>query len=269
MSGVGADGFPGLSGLNVLVTGGAAGIGRAGALACAASGASVAVVDLDAAAAEAVAAEARSAGAPATVGLACDVRSEDAVAAAVAAAADRLGPLGGLVTSAGIARGGLVHEQSLEQWREVVDTNLTGTFLACKHALAHMLEARRGGSIVCVASPLGEVAVPGGATAYSASKGGVSALVRSLAIDYAPHGIRVNAVVPGTTETALMWWEMPEDEIPAARRQVENRLPLARLAEPAEIAVGIAFLLSERATYVTGSHLAVDGGLMARAAIDS
>ena len=253
----------------VVVTGAGSGIGRAAALAAAERGAAVATLDLDAGRAGEVAAEAKSSGAPDAVGVECDVRREESVAAAVAESAERLGEIRGLVTCAGIGAGGLVHELPLETWKDVLDTNLTGTFLACKHVLLHLLDHGKGGSIVCTSSPWAEVSAPGGATAYSASKGGVSAFVRSVALDYAPHSVRVNAIVPGATETPLMWDGVPEDEIPAARARISQQLAVGRLATPAEIAEGIVWLLSERAGYVTGSHLVVDGGLMARASIES
>jgi NAD(P)-dependent dehydrogenase (short-subunit alcohol dehydrogenase family) len=132
-----------------------------------------------------------------------------------------------------------------------------------------MLEHGRGGSIVCTSSPWAEVSAPGGATAYSASKGGVSAFVRSAALDYAEHSVRVNAIVPGATETPLMWAGLPEDEISAARERISGQLVVGRLADPSEIAEAIAWLLSDRASYTTGSQLVVDGGLMARASIES
>jgi NAD(P)-dependent dehydrogenase (short-subunit alcohol dehydrogenase family) len=253
----------------VVVTGAGAGIGRAAALAAAERGAPVALLDLNAEKAEQAAAAAKECGAPAAVGLECDVRDEGSVSSAIAASAGAVGELRGLVACAGIFSGGLVHELPLETWRDVVDTNLTGSYLTCKHVLAHMLDHGKGGSIVCTSSPVGEAAVPGGASAYCASKAGISALVRSLAIDYAPHSVRVNAIVPGATETALMWAGMPPDEIPAARERTSAQLALGRLADPGEIAEGILWLLSDRASYVTGSQLAVDGGLMARSSIDS
>jgi NAD(P)-dependent dehydrogenase (short-subunit alcohol dehydrogenase family) len=234
---------PGLAG-GVVVTGAASGIGRAAALAAAERGAAIAALDVDAGGAGDVAREAQARGAPAAIGLACDVRSEDSIADAIAASAERLGQLRGLVTCAGIGSGGLVHELPLETWRNVLDTNLTGTFLTCKHALIHMLEHGRGGSIVCASSPWGAVSAPGGATAYSASKGGVSAFVRSAALDYAPHSVRVNAIVPGATETPLMWDGMPDDEIAGARERISGQLVVGRLAEPSEIAEGIVWLLS-------------------------
>jgi NAD(P)-dependent dehydrogenase (short-subunit alcohol dehydrogenase family) len=253
----------------VLVTGGGSGIGHAAVLAAAERGAAVAVLDLDAGRASAAAAEASSLGAPAALGLECDVRDEGSVSAAVAAAAERAGPIRGLVACAGIGAGGLVHELSLEAWHDVLATNLTGTFLTCKHVLIHMLEHGEGGSIVCTSSPWAEVSAPGGASAYSASKGGVSALVRSLALDYAAHSVRVNAIVPGATDTPLMWAGMSADEIPAARVRISEQLVVGRLAEPEEIAAGIVWLLSDQASYVTGSHLVIDGGLLARASIES
>ena len=253
----------------VVLTGGGSGIGRAAALAVAARGAAVAVLDRRADAAEAVAAEATGRGAPTAVGLPCDVRDEDAVAAALAGAVAAVGPVSGLVSCAGIGDGGLVHELPAATWADVIGTNLTGTFLVCKHVLGHMLEHGEGGSVVCASSPWGAVSAPGGASAYSASKGGVSALVRSLALDYAPHGVRVNAIVPGATETPLMWAGMPEAEIAPARERIAGQLVVGRLAEPSEIAAGITWLLSDAASYVTGSHLVVDGGLLARASIES
>jgi NAD(P)-dependent dehydrogenase (short-subunit alcohol dehydrogenase family) len=253
----------------VVVTGGGSGIGRAATLACAKRGAPVAALDLNKGMAEQAAEAARADGAPEAIGVECDVREEEAVAAAIGTVAGELGEIRGLVCCAGIATEGLAHELPLERWNLVVETNLTGTFLACKHALAHMLGHGRGGSVVCTSSPVAEAAVPGGVSAYIASKGGVSALVRSLAIDYAPHSIRVNAVVPGATETPLMWGDLPEAEIPKAREQVEQRLATGRLGTPEEIAEGIVWLLSDSAGYATGSHLVIDGGLMARASIDT
>jgi NAD(P)-dependent dehydrogenase (short-subunit alcohol dehydrogenase family) len=125
-----------------------------------------------------------------------------------------------------------------------------------------MLAAGRGGSVVCTSSPAAFVGFAGGGNAaYAASKGGISALVRSLALDYAPHGIRVNAVVPGATDTQLLGGDR-EQLIDRARREV----PLGRLAAPAEVAEAVLWLWSDAASYVTGSHLVVDGGLMAKSA---
>lgn len=252
----------------VVVTGGGAGIGRAAAVAAALSGARVAVLDVDHQSAQDAATEVRNRGGSAFA-YQCDVRDEASVIAATAAAARDIGPLRGVVTSAGIDRGGVVHELTLERWMEVLNVNLTGTFLVCKHALADMLRHGEGGSIVCVSSPWAEVAAPGGASAYCASKGGVSALVRSIALDYARHSIRVNTIVPGATETALMWANVPPAEVPAARARIADQLALGRLAEPEEIAAGIVWLLSEQSSYMTGAQLVIDGGLLAKGSIES
>jgi NAD(P)-dependent dehydrogenase (short-subunit alcohol dehydrogenase family) len=259
------EGLPGA----VVITGGASGIGRGSAIACAELGAPVAILDVDSGAAEEAAAEAGSRGAPQAVGLGCDVRDETSVGDAIDAAAKELGPIRGLVTCAGIDRGGLVHELDADVWNDMIAVNLTGTFLTCRQTLSKMLDHGLGGSIVCASSPFATISAPGGASAYCATKGGVSAFVRSLALDYVEHSIRVNAIVPGATETELMWASFSEDEVPEARRRVGEQIPYGRLAEVDEIAEGIVWLLSDKSGYVTGSHLAVDGGLMARAHIEA
>lgn len=252
----------------VAVTGGGSGVGRAAALLCAEAGARVAVLDLDGRRAEAVAREARGLGPPA-VGLRCDVGVEEDVEGAFGRIGAELGTPYGVFANAGVELNAPAHQMSQEVWRRVHATNLDGTFLTCKHALDLMLAAGDGGSIVCASSPAAFVGFSGGGNgAYAASKGGVSALVRSLALDYAPYGIRVNAVVPGATDTPMMWAGYPEEEQEVARAEVEEKageqIPLGRLAQPEEPARAVLWLLSEAASYVTGSHLVCDGGLMAK-----
>jgi NAD(P)-dependent dehydrogenase (short-subunit alcohol dehydrogenase family) len=131
-----------------------------------------------------------------------------------------------------------------------------------------MLQAKIPGSIVCTSSPTGFVALSAGATgAYSATKGGISSLVRCMAIDYARYGIRVNAVVPGATETRLMWSNVNPKDVPQMRDAVSREIPLGRLAEPEEPARAVLWLLSDESSYVTGSHLICDGGILAKASI--
>jgi len=252
----------------IVVTGGADGIGRAVILLCAARGDNVAVLDKCTDGAKATADEALKRGAPSALSLACDVTQEEQIERAFDAVCATLGAPYGLFTSAAIDLGGLVHELPSATWREVCDTNLTGTFLACKHALRRMRQANVPGSIVCASSPTGSVALAAGASgAYSATKGGISSLVRCMAIDYARYGVRVNAVVPGATETRLMWSNVPSEDIPLMRQVLSKEIPLGRLARPEEPARAVVWLLSEESSYVTGSHLVCDGGILAKASI--
>ena len=252
----------------VLVTGGGSGIGRAVVMLCAERHARVAVVDLDAERSRAVAGEAQACGAAAALDICCDVSVESDVERAFATSESRLGPTYGVFANAGKDIGGMAHELPLNIWEHVLATNLTGVYLTCKHALRSMLSAGKGGSIVCTSSPAAFVGfAAGGAGAYSASKGGISALVRCLAVDYAKHGIRVNAVVPGSTETPLMWANVPEAQVPEMRQRICGEVPLGRLADPKEPARAVVWLLSEEASYVTGSHLVCDGGVLAKAGV--
>src|SRR5215472_4443819 len=252
----------------IVVTGGADGIGRAVVLLCAARGDNVAVLDKCSQGAKATAEEALERGARSALHFTCDVSQEDQIERAFEVVSAKLGAPYGLFTSAGIDIGGLVHELPAATWRQVFDTNLTGTFLACKHALRWMRQANAPGSIVCASSPTGSVALAaGGSAAYSATKGGVSSLVRCMAIDYARYGIRVNAVVPGATETRLMWSNVAAEEILRMRQTLAGEIPLGRLAQPEEPARAVLWLLSEESSYVTGSHLVCDGGILAKASI--
>jgi NAD(P)-dependent dehydrogenase (short-subunit alcohol dehydrogenase family) len=252
----------------IVVTGGADGIGRAVILLCAARGDNVAVLDKCKEGADTTAEEALKRGAKSALSLTCDVTQEEQIERAFAAVCASLGAPYGLFTSAAIDLGGLVHELPARTWREVCDTNLTGTFLTCKHALRIMRQANVPGSIVCASSPTGSVALAAGASgAYSATKGGISSLVRCMAIDYARYGVRVNAVVPGATETRLMWSNVPAEDIPLMRQVLAKEIPLGRLAQPEEPARAVLWLLSEESSYVTGSHLVCDGGILAKASI--
>src|ERR1019366_3146716 len=197
----------------LLVTGGASGIGRAVVRLAAQRHWRVCIIDRDGAALESAAAEALEHGADKVQVAECDVSSEASMQACFDAAEEQLGPLSGLFTSAGIERRGFAHETPYETWQNVIETNLNGTFLACQLALRSLLRSKIRGSLVLCSSPASFVAYSAGAaSSYSASKGGVSALVRTLAVDYAQHGIRVNAVVPGATETPLMWANSDESE---------------------------------------------------------
>ncbi len=251
-----------------VVSGAASGIGRAVAMRLLADGHDVAMLDRDVEAVRKVAKERERSGGPRALALSCDVTYEPDLEGSVAQAVAELGPLGGAVTCAGIDRGGLVHELPIERWRQVIDVNLTGTFLVAKHVLSHLVGRGAPGVVICVSSPWAYLSAAGGASAYCASKGAVCSLVRSMALDYADHGIRVNAILPGATETPLMWANVTPESLPAMRAQVASSLPMRRLADPAEIAAGVAWMLGPDAGYMTGAELVLDGGLMAKGCIN-
>jgi NAD(P)-dependent dehydrogenase (short-subunit alcohol dehydrogenase family) len=242
-----------------VVTGAGSGIGRATARRLAAEGAAVACLDVaeDAVAgvSEEINKEALDGGGSA-VALRCDVTDEDAVAAAVAQAADKLGPIDNLCNIAGI--GGFAHtlEQSLAGWDKIIAVNLTGTFLMCRAVLPDMLE--RGGSIVNTVSTAGIIGQPYSA-AYCASKGGVKMLTKALAVEYMARGVRVNGVAPGGVDTPIIHnFGPPED---ADWKLIQRLMTPIGFAYPHEIAGAFAYLGSSEAGYVTGAILSVDGAI--------
>ncbi|MDQ3734494.1 MAG: SDR family oxidoreductase [Actinomycetota bacterium] len=259
---------------SVVVTGAASGIGRAVALAVAQRGARVAVLDVDAAGAAAVASEALAAGAPAAIGITCDVSHEVSVRRAYDEVEESLGGFDAVCANAGIEVNAPLHTFELEAWKGVLEVNLVGVFLTCREALGRLVAREAGGSIVCTSSPAAFVGFSGGGnSAYAASKGGISAFVRSAAVDYAQYGIRVNAVVPGATDTPMLFASgddevSPVDQAERIRSGAQMQIPLGRLGRPDEIAAAIVWLLSSEASYVTGTHLVCDGGLMAKSAND-
>ena len=244
----------GLNGKRALVTGAARGIGRATAERLATEGARVALVDVDAETLDRAAADA--------LALHADVRDEDAVRDAFERASAAFGGLDIVVANAAIQlvdRDDRADRLDRETWAETVDVNLTGAFLTAKHG-ARALLAAGGGAIVCIASPAGTHGIARDLQAYSASKAGMVGLVRTMAADFAGDAIRVNAVLPGITETPMnRWWT----DDPALREEVLAPVPLARAARAEEIAAVAAFLASDDASYVTGALWTVDGGLTA------
>jgi NAD(P)-dependent dehydrogenase (short-subunit alcohol dehydrogenase family) len=235
------------------VTGGASGIGLAVCRLLAAAGASVVVADLDGGSAEAVA---RSLGS--SVGLAVDVTDPDSVRAGVGSTVERFGALHLAVNNAGITGPiGQLHEYDVADWRRVMAVNLDGVFHSLHYELPAIVAAG-GGAVVNMASALGVVGAAGGA-AYVAAKHGVVGLTRAAALEYAAQGVRVNAVVPGFIDTAML------DPLSQGTRTALRRLhPAGRLGTADEVAQLIGFLLSERASFIHGSVHPVDGGYTAQ-----
>ncbi len=244
-------------GRTVLVTGAGQGIGAAIARSFAARGARVAVNDVQLATAEAVAHELVAAGAEA-MAVRADVASEAEVRSMCVLVGDRLGTVDILVNNAGILGTLGAEELSLQAWQQTLSVNLTGAFLCCKMVLPGMKD-RRYGKIVNISSLAGE---SGGILAgvdYSASKGGLLALTRKVALDAAAFGINVNAIAPGTTRTPMV------DALSEAdRAALASRIPLGRLGTPDDIAYAAVFLASDEASFITGATLDVNGGLLMR-----
>lgn len=225
-----------------LVTGAASGIGRATSIALDEAGWTVAELDVP---------MRRDQGAEVGVPISTNVTDPDAVASAVAQVEDRVGPLGAVVTAAGILEESEIGAISDEDWRRMLAVHLDGTFLVCRAAATAMV-ARRAGAIVTVSS---ELALSGqeGHAHYCAAKGAVIAFTKSIALELAPLGLRANVVAPGPTDTPLLTdrWRRPE--------YVET-LPVRRIASPEEIAAAILFLLSDDAEYFIGEVLSPNCG---------
>ena len=239
-----------------LVTGGGSGIGQATARVLAAQGARVVVADIDG---DAAAATAREFGGHAVT---VDVADDESAGAMVAACVEQFGGLDWACNIAGIAPMPKPFvDHTPDEWQRTIDVDLTGVFLCMQHELRQMLAQGRGGAIVNMSSGAGVVAAPG-QPQYTAAKHGVLGLTKQAAQEYARNGIRVNAVLPGQTETAPMRAYL--DGMPDGGEKMLRRLPMGRMATPDEIAQAVAWLCSTDASYVNGVSLTVDGGLIAR-----
>jgi NAD(P)-dependent dehydrogenase (short-subunit alcohol dehydrogenase family) len=242
-----------LDGQHAIVTGAGGGIGAAIARTLVAEGATVAVLDLDEARGRAVADEVGG------VAVAVNVVDADAVERAVATAAEALGGLTCLVNNAGIGSLKPLHEYTPKEWDLLVDVNLKGTFNGLRSAVPHLRASARAGrpaSVVNIASVSG-IRPTRGESPYGAAKAGVIALTMSAALEYGPDGIRVNCVAPGFIRSALTEFAF---SIPAYIDAVEAGTPLGRTGTAEEVADVVAFLASDRARFVTGVNLPVDGG---------
>jgi 3-oxoacyl-[acyl-carrier protein] reductase len=237
-----------------LITGGSRGIGRACVVKMAAEGAVVAFVyQSNDEAANALVSEMKALGRDVRA-LKADVRDSDRVHQLVNDLVEEWQTLDILVNSAGIVRDGLLGAMTPDQWRDVIETNLGGTYLFC-HAVVQQMMYQRSGSIVNLSSTAAEFASRGQVN-YAASKGGIDGLTRGLAKELSQRNIRVNAVAPGMIET-----DMSQVVRNLAGDQIKKAIPLKRIGKPEEIANVVAFLASDEASYLTGQVIRVDGGL--------
>jgi NAD(P)-dependent dehydrogenase (short-subunit alcohol dehydrogenase family) len=244
-----------LAGKGVVITGAAAGIGRATALHLAAEGVRVVVSDVNSDVGKGVVEEIRSAGGAAEF-VACDISDEHSVDELIARSAEFLGGLDYAVNNAGIADPpGFLHELDVAAWDKVMSVDLRGTFLCMRAELKVMHQAGYG-AIVNMASNAGVKNAPSMA-AYTSAKHGVVGLTKNAALQYARQGIRINAVCPGTIRTPGIA-SFPEED----QRVWADMIPMGRMGTPEEVAACVEFLLSDKAAFLTGVELLVDGGLM-------
>lgn len=246
------------SGRRAVVTGASSGIGRATALRLAAEGAKVGLVSLDADGLHAVAAEIEAEGGEA-LALEADVSVEEEIAAAMDRAAEAWGGLDIIVANAGIELLGQddrIDRLQRSVWDRLIAVNLTGQFLTSKHGARHLLAAG-GGAIVCLGSNCAYLGMATNEPAYSATKGGVLAMMKVMAVDYARLNIRVNMVVPGFIDTPMNGPVMTD---PKELAYWSNQIPIGRAGSAEECAAAILFLASDDASYCIGTMLVVDGG---------
>jgi NAD(P)-dependent dehydrogenase (short-subunit alcohol dehydrogenase family) len=242
-----------------VITGAGSGMGRVAARMFAAEGARLVLADVSAETAEDAAREVREAGGKA-IGFAADVSREADAEAMVDAAVDAYGRLDVLYNNAGVmpAADHSVVDTDVDTWDKVMAVNVRGVFLGCKHAIPHMIESG-GGSIVNIASFVALVGCSVPQDAYTASKGAVLSLTRSLAVQFGPNGIRTNAICPGPIETPLLMdWLVKDEE---AKRIRLARNPTGRFGKPEEIVALAVYLASDESRFTNGASLVVDGGI--------
>jgi len=245
-----------------VLTGGASGIGRAAARMLADEGAIVVIGDVDERAAD-VAEGIEDAGGRASF-VRTDVASWSDIERLIATAVDGHGRLDVIVNNVGVAIGGSAGEMSEDDWNRVIDVNLTGVWRGMRLAIPEMLRTG-GGSIVNTSSVQSLVGFDGW-SGYAASKGGINALTQQAAVEYAPQGIRVNAIIPGTILTGMNEGILAEHPDPdGLMAQWTAMHPVGRIGQPEEVATAIVYLASDESSFVTGTLLRVDGGMVVRA----
>jgi NAD(P)-dependent dehydrogenase (short-subunit alcohol dehydrogenase family) len=248
-----------LDGKVALVTGGARGLGRVMAEALAEAGAEVALSARNIDHATGVAREIAQVSGRRTLGVSADVTLWEDVRAMVDRVLDTFGRLDILVNNAGINIRGPIEQLSEADWDQVIDTNLKGPWLCCRAAVEPM-KRQKWGRVINVSSMLGEISMPG-RTPYASSKGGVTLLTKTLALEWAADRINVNALCPGPFATEI---NTPLLDDPNIRAAVESKIPLGRWGDPAELGPAAVFLASEASSFMTGATLFIDGGYTAQ-----
>jgi len=244
-------------GRTVLITGAGSGIGRATAERFGSEGAAVVCADVNEAGVSETVATIHAAGGEA-LAVKCDVSQAPSVDELFKKAIERYKKLDVLANVAGVGGFRRLTETTLADWNRTIGVNLTGTFLTCQKAISHILETK--GAIINVASVAGLKSHPFSA-AYCASKGGIVTMTKALAVEYGRKGVRINCLCPGGVETPMIQqFQLPEGANPSVLQRI---MPLGRMGQPPEIAGVIAFLASDDATYMNGSVVVVDGGMIA------
>lgn len=250
-----------LHGKVAIVTGAASGIGRASAIAFAREGASVVVADKNAEAGDAAAAAIRAEGLSA-IGISVDVASEPSVEALIAATVTHFGRIDILFNNAGVVMVKPLESMTVEEWDRVMDINLKGAFLAIKHAVPHI--RRAGGGAILNTGSIGSFTGQLGTPVYSASKGAIALLTKSLALDYGRDRIRVNCICPGITDTPMLREHMGHGaQGEAAIRSRLARVPTGEILTPDDVARAALYLVSDDSRGITGILHVIDGGLIA------
>ena len=242
-----------------MITGGSRGLGRAIAEALASAGASVAITARDPKNAEAVAEDLAKATNGKVIGIGADVTRSDDVRTVVVKTVAAFGRLDILVNNAGIIVRGPIETLKEEDWDSVLDTNLKGPWLCCRE-VAPVMKGQKWGRVINVSSMLGEISLPG-RTPYASSKGGLTMLTKTLALEWAPDGINVNALCPGPFATEI---NTPLLNDPNTNATMVSKIPLGRWGDPAEIGPVAVFLASDASSFMTGATLFVDGGYTAQ-----
>jgi NAD(P)-dependent dehydrogenase (short-subunit alcohol dehydrogenase family) len=248
-----------LDGKVAIVTGASRGLGRVMASALIEAGASVTVTARSLETAEAAAAELGKDAFGRTLGLAVEVTKADEVEAMVARTVEAFGRVDILVNNAGINLRGPIETLAESDWDAVIDANLKGPWLCCR-AVATLFKAQKSGRVINVSSMLGEVSLPD-RTPYASSKGGLTLMTKTLALEWAPFGVNVNALCPGPFLTEINTALLNDPVVKAA---MEAKIPLGRWGEPAELGPAVVFLASEASSFMTGATLFIDGGYTAQ-----